>query len=71
MSGKVNGAKIYQANARLDISAKVEEFAPLVKRIALHMKARLPELPQNVKDTMQTVVTTALINNKLADRDMS
>ena len=42
MSGKVNGAKIYQANARLDISAKVEEFAPLVKRIALHMKARLP-----------------------------
>lgn len=42
MAGIVNGAKAYQAQARIDMSKMVEAYAPLVKRIALHLKARLP-----------------------------
>ncbi|MGN1281462.1 MAG: RNA polymerase sigma factor FliA [Succinivibrio sp.] len=38
----LNGAKIYQAQQRLDMNSLVQRYAPLVKRIALHLKARLP-----------------------------
>ncbi len=36
------GARAYQMQKRDALSAKVEQYAPLVKRIALHLKARLP-----------------------------
>lgn len=39
---KLQGARAYQAVSRNDMAAKVEQYAPLVKRIALHLKARLP-----------------------------
>lgn len=42
MAGMLNGAKAYQAQQRLDMNRLVESYAPLVKRIALHLKARLP-----------------------------
>ncbi len=43
MAGMLNGAKIYQSQARQDTMSKlVLDYAPLVKRIALHLKARLP-----------------------------
>ena len=42
MSGMLSGAKAYQAQSRQDMSAIVENYAPLVKRIALHLKTRLP-----------------------------
>lgn len=42
MAGVLNGAKAYQAQKRVDMSMMVERYAPLVKRIALHLKARLP-----------------------------
>ncbi|MBQ9274577.1 MAG: RNA polymerase sigma factor FliA [Succinivibrio sp.] len=38
----LNGAKVYQAASRDQMSSKVEQYAPMVKRIALHLKARLP-----------------------------
>ena len=42
MAGILNGAKAYQAQARVDMNQLVQTYAPLVKRIALHLKARLP-----------------------------
>lgn len=42
MAGMLNGAKVYQAQQRLDMNSLVQRYAPLVKRIALHLKARLP-----------------------------
>lgn len=38
----LNGARAYRAYSRNDIDTRVEQYAPLVKRIALHLKARLP-----------------------------
>ena len=42
MAGMVNGAKAYQAQVHVDMAQMVDTYAPLVKRIALHLKARLP-----------------------------
>ncbi len=42
MAGRLNGAKIYQEQSRHNMSQVVMNYAPLVKRIALHLKARLP-----------------------------
>lgn len=42
MAGMVNGAKAYQAQVQVDMAQMVDKYAPLVKRIALHLKARLP-----------------------------
>ncbi len=42
MSAVLNGAKVYQAQKKADMSVLVEKYAPLVKRVALHLKARLP-----------------------------
>lgn len=42
MAGYINGARAYKVQQRTDMVAKVEEYAPLVKRVALHLKARLP-----------------------------
>ncbi len=40
----LNGARAYRAysSSRNDMDTRVEQYAPLVKRIALHLKARLP-----------------------------
>jgi RNA polymerase sigma factor for flagellar operon FliA len=38
----LNGARAYRAYSRNDMDTRVEQYAPLVKRIALHLKARLP-----------------------------
>ena len=43
MAGILNGANVYKAQQRsADMDTKIENYAPLVKRIALHLKARLP-----------------------------
>ena len=42
MAAYSNRARAYQSAARDDLTAKVERYAPLVKRVALHLKARLP-----------------------------
>lgn len=42
MAGMVNGAKAYQAQVQVDMAQMVDTYAPLVKRIALHLKVRLP-----------------------------
>ncbi len=39
---KSQGAMAYLQAARNDTAARVERYAPLVKRVALHLKARLP-----------------------------
>ncbi len=49
----LNGAKAYQAQQRLDMNRLVESYAPLVKRIALHLKARLPACVE-VDDLIQS-----------------
>lgn len=36
------GARAYREVSRNDMAQKVEQYAPLVKRVALHLKARLP-----------------------------
>ena len=53
MAGMLNGAKAYQAQQRLDMNRLVESYAPLVKRIALHLKARLPACVE-VDDLIQS-----------------
>lgn len=40
--GTARGAKAYQSQMRDDRVEKIEAYAPLVKRIALHLKSRLP-----------------------------
>ena len=40
--GTARGAKAYQSQMRDDRAEKIETYAPLVKRIALHLKSRLP-----------------------------
>lgn len=42
MAGVLNGARAYQAQSKQNMALIVEKYAPLVKRIALHLKARLP-----------------------------
>ncbi len=42
MAGMNTGAKAYLQQRRDATALKVEQYAPLVKRIALHLKARLP-----------------------------
>lgn len=42
MAGILNGARAYQIQKKADMAANVEKYAQLVKRIALHLKARLP-----------------------------
>ncbi len=39
---KSQGARAYRAISRNDMTMRVEQYAPIVKRIALHLKARLP-----------------------------
>ncbi len=41
MNGK-NAARVYQAQQRETRVSEIEKYAPLVKRAALHLKARLP-----------------------------
>ena len=42
MTGQLSGARAYKVRQHADMAAQVERYAPLVKRIALHLKARLP-----------------------------
>lgn len=37
-----SGARVYQMQKKDERTLKIESYAPLVKRIALHLKARLP-----------------------------
>ncbi len=39
---KSQGARAYRDVSRNDMAVRVEHYAPLVKRVALHLKARLP-----------------------------
>ena len=42
MGGLLSGARAYRVQQHEDMGAKIDQYAPLVKRIALHLKARLP-----------------------------
>lgn len=42
MAAMKTGAQAYMVQKRDALSQRVEQYAPLVKRIALHLKARLP-----------------------------
>lgn len=42
MNGLLNGARAYQTQKKDDMAAKIEKYAPMVKRLALHLKGRLP-----------------------------
>ncbi len=42
MAGIRQGARAYKIQQCTDMAAKVESYAPLVKRVALHLKSRLP-----------------------------
>lgn len=39
---RAQGARAYLQAARNNMATRVEQYAPLVKRVALHLKARLP-----------------------------
>ncbi|MGN0902381.1 MAG: RNA polymerase sigma factor FliA [Succinivibrio sp.] len=63
MQGRNSAAKVYQAQARDNVNALVEAHAPLVKRIALYMKARLPasvELDDLIQSGMLGLLDAAM-----------